>query len=63
MERKEITLPDSTRDDPFPRSKDPRRKVAPDEGIRLMRAFVNIRRRALREAIIDFVAKISHDGG
>jgi hypothetical protein len=33
--------------------------LAPEEGLRLMRAFVNVRRPALREAIIEFVTKLS----
>jgi hypothetical protein len=31
----------------------------PEEGYRLMRAFLNIREAALREAIITFVAEVS----
>lgn len=41
-------------------------RASPEEGSRLMHAFLNIRRPAHREAVINFVTKLSarhNDGG
>jgi len=36
---------------------------SPQEGYRLMQAFVQIRRAAVREAIIELATRLSEDGG
>jgi hypothetical protein len=62
-----MTKKEGSRIDPLANAAHPRRldssKPSPEDGVRLMRAFVNVRQPALREAIIDFVAKLAPADG
>ena len=64
MERKKSSGIDPWRDSACGAPTDTTRDLsrpAPEEGVRLMRAFMSVRQQALREAIIEFVAKLSKD--